>query len=738
MRPSQIASHAHASQDEAASPTKTTGRDLSHPSLYLNRDLSWLKFNSRVLAQGRDRSYPILERVKFLAIAASNLDEFYMVRIAALRRQQQSGVGPISPDGLDIDRQVTVVRNAADAMLYDIGQLWTAELRPELAKHGIHVLGPDEYTPEVRTHLEEHFNAAICPVLTPLAFDPGHPFPYIANRTENLAVVVRYEGETRFAIVKVPSTLPRFVELPARLTGEGTAFALLEDVIALNLKELFPGVPVESAHRFRVIRDSDVLVQENETGDLMESVEQGLRDARHRPLSLLHVEDEMPDRVLDLLIDNFETSADVVVRCPHQLGYAAWMAIARLKRAALRHVPFRQRVIWGRTTPDDLFDRLKYQDVLIHHPYDAFTTFEQFLRSAVADPKVLAIKMTLYRVGATPPVVDLLLDAADRGKQVAVLVELKARFDEQQNIQWATRLEDAGVHVTYGLMHLKTHCKACLIVRAGANGIERYAHLGTGNYNHVTASMYTDLGLFTSDPRVMADLSELFNALTGYSNQVTYRELGVAPSNLRRRLQQLVRREAEHARAGRPAGIIMKVNAFTDPGMVRELYRASQAGVRIDLIVRGMCVLRPGVPGVSDRIQVRSVVGRFLEHSRVFAFENGGALEVYLSSADLRERNLNHRVETMWPVRDATFARYLRGTVLEAYLNDARRAMVLRPDGEYEAVKRPQSGRAIDAQQVLMDNLPPHAGLEDAIIGHAADDVDWRLKPDDGVIGPRS
>jgi polyphosphate kinase len=626
-------------------------------------------------------------------------------------------------------------------MLYDVGQQWTTQLRPLLSTHGIRLVGADEYTPEVRAYLEEYFNTAVCPVLTPLAFDPGHPFPYIANRSQNIAVVVRYDGETRFALVKVPATLPRFIELPAALAGEGTAFALLEDAITSNVKELFPGVPVLSAHRFRVIRDSDVLVSENGTDDLMESVARGLRDVRHRPLSLLHVEDSIPDRVLDVLIDNFEAGRDVVVRCPHELAYADWMALARLTRTALRHPPLRQRVFWHRTTAEDMFDRLKYQDVLVHHPFDSFATFEHFLQSAVRDPKVLAIKMTLYRVGATPPVVDLLLEAADRGKQVAVLVELKARFEERQNIEWATRLEEAGVHVTYGLLNLKTHCKACLVVRAGAAGIERYAHLATGNYNPLTASMYTDIGLFTSDPRIMADLSELFNLLTGYSNQVTYRELGVAPVNLRRRLQQLMRREAEHARAGRPAGIIIKVNSLTDPGMIRELYRASQAGVGIHLIVRGMCVLRPQVPGVSDNIRVRSIVGRFLEHSRIIAFENGGALEVYLSSADLRERNLNHRVEALWPVRDTTFARYLRETVLDAYLNDTRRATVLRADGEYECVKPHDDGRsAIDAQRFLMDNLPPHAGDEAEAIapGQTGDDVDWRLRQDDSVIGPRS
>jgi polyphosphate kinase len=710
---------------------------LTDPSLYLNRELSWLKFNARVLMQARDASHPLLERVKFLAIAAANLDEFYMVRVASLLRRCRSGLEHVSADGLDIDRQVKAVRHAADAMLHDIGRLWSEELRPLLADRGIRFLDPTDYTADIRTYLDGHFNTAVCPVLTPLAFDPGHPFPYISNRSQNVAAVVRFQGETRFARVKVPNTLRRFVEIPAELTDGGTAFAFLEDLIVANLRELFPGVPIVSAHLFRVIRDTDLLVREQEADDLMESVARGLRDVRRRPLSLLHLEDSTPQRVLDVLVDNFDADSNVVVRSPHRLGFADWLPISRLHRAGLRDRPLRQRIFWHRVTPDDLFDRLKYQDVLVHHPYDSFATFENFLRSAVRDPKVLAIKMTLYRLGSSPRVVDLLLEAADRGKQVSALVELKARFDEQRNIEWAARLEDAGVHVTYGVLNLKTHCKACLVVRTGANGIERYAHLGTGNYNRATTNVYTDLGMFTSDPRIMADLSELFNVLTGYSNQVTYRELGVAPVNLRRQLDQLIRREADHARAGRPAGIVIKVNSLTDPGIIRSLYRASQAGVPIELIVRGMCMLRPGVAGVSDTIQVRSIVGRFLEHSRILSFENGGAREVYLSSADLMERNLNRRVEVAWPIRDATLAKYLRDIVLDTYLRDTHRAMFLRPDGEYERSSSADEAVPIESQRVLMDHLPPHAGADDDPVsqgfpGDSDGEVDWRLRTEDG------
>jgi polyphosphate kinase len=714
-----------AASDDGASGQITTPTDLNDPSLYLNRDLSWLKFNARVLTQARDITHPLLERVKFLAIAANNLDEFYMVRVAMLSRQHASGVARVSADGLDVEQQLKAVRHAADAMLYDIGRDWTESLRPMLLKAGIRFLDADDYTSEIQAYLEEHFNTTICPVLTPLAFDPGHPFPHIVNRSLNIAAVVRYRGETRLAIVKVPSTLPRFVEIPPALAGGGTVFAFLEDVITLNLRELFPGVRIASSHPFRIVRDSDVRLPDGHAGDLdlMESVEQGLREARHRPVSLVQIDDATPPRVMDALIDNLDAGAGVVVRSPHRLGFAEWLQIARLNRAALRDGPHRHRVFWSRAAADDLFEQLKYQDVLVHHPYDAFVTFENFLRSAARDPKVLAIKMTLYRVGATPPVVDLLLEAADRGKQVAVLVELKARFEERQNIEWATQLEDAGVHVTYGVLDLKTHGKACLVVRTGTSGIERYAHLGTGNYNPVTASLYTDFGFFTSDPRIVADLSELFNGLTGYSNQVSYREIAVAPVNLRRRLRQLVTREVEHAAAGRHAGIVIKVNSLTDPGFVRELYRASQAGVSIDLIVRGMCVLRPGVSGVSETIRVRSIVGRFLEHSRIFAFENGGAPEVYLSSTDLRERNLKHRVEIFWPVRDATLARYLRETVLAAYLRDTRRAMVLQADGEYDRQEPPEHVRPFDSQLWLMSHLPPHAGEEDEAVGTDVVDV---------------
>lgn len=679
--------------------------NLGDPSLYLNRDLSWLAFNERVLAQARDSSHPLLERVKFLAIAANNLDEFHMVGLAGLLRQWRAGIDTISPDGLDIDSRVEAARGAAVDMLRDFGACWE-ELRPLLAEHDIHVLERKDYTPDVHVFLKHYFSAMVCPVLTPLAFDPGHPFPLISNRSRNLAVVVRHHRRTKFARVKVPHTLPRFVELPRALTDGRRTFVLLEDVVRANIQELFPGVDIVTAHLFRVIRDTDIVLRERDTDDLLEAIDESLKRVRYGAVSLLEVESDMPKRVLDILMENFEAGEDVVVRSSSRMGFADWQELARVHGPALKDPPIVARTLWRRAD-SDIFEQLKYQDCLLHHPFDSFTSVETFIKAAAHDPHVVAIKITLYRIGADSPLVDLLIEAADAGKQVAVLVELKARFDERSNIGWANRLEEAGVHVVYGVLNLKTHCKVCLVVRQGANEVERYAHLATGNYNEVTSKVYTDLGLFTSEPRLMADLSELFNYLTGYSNQVQYRELFVAPLDLRRRLRALLEREAGHARDGQPAHVIIKVNGLSDPSIIRDLYRASRAGVRIDLLVRGICSLRPGVPGVSERIAVRSIVGRFLEHSRIFFFENGGDPEVYVGSADLMERNLNRRVETLCPVRDETLRRYLRGTLLDAYLRDTQRAWNLESDGRYTRV-RPEGESGFCAQHYLLTHLPPY------------------------------
>ncbi len=645
--------------------------------MYFDRELSWLSFNGRVLEQAR-AGHPLLERVKFLGITANNLDEFFMVRL---------------------NQHASRARAQATAMLEEIAQFWEEGLRPQLAAERICVVEPPDYTDADKLFVEKYFNVHVCPVLTPLAFDPGHPFPHVSNRSRNLAVVVDHRGRTKFARVKVPDLLSRFVALPS---DEGIyRFAMLEDVIRENLGQLFPGVRIRTAHLFRIIRDMDIPVASpHDTAEtLLEVVDRGLKEQRHGALSLLEVEHGMPSRVLDILMENFEAGREVVVRSRGRMGLADWMQLSTLPRPDLKDRVFPPSNLW-RAGSAEIFDEIRYRDQLVHHPFDSFRSVEAFVDAAIDDPRVVAIKMTLYRIGANSPVIDRLIKAAERGKQVAVLVELKARFDERSNIEWATRLEDAGVHVVYGVEKLKTHCKICLVVRQEDNEIRRYLHIASGNYNRSTAQVYTDMGLFTARPQLVADASELFNYLTGYSNQTDYRELLVAPVALRRRFGKLVAREIGHARRGRPAHMIIKCNALTDPRIIRLLYRASQAGVTMELIIRGVCTLRPGVPGISDRIQVRSIVGRLLEHSRIWYFENDGEPEVYIGSADLMERNLNKRVEAAAPIRDPELAQFIRHVVLEAYLRDNVRARILRQDGTYEPV--PSDGSPFDAQLTLM------------------------------------
>jgi polyphosphate kinase len=661
----------------AAADLASAEIDLRDPTLYFDRELSWLEFNDRVLEQAKG-GHPLLERVKFLAIAANNLDEFFMVRL---------------------DQHPSLARGRATAVLDELAEYWDQGLRPELAAEQIIIVDPADYLDDDRVFIEKYFNVHVCPVLTPLAFDPGHPFPHVSNRSRNLAIVVAHRGRTKFGRVKVPDLLPRFVTLPSE---EGTyRLALLEDVIRENLGQLFPGVTIVTAHLFRIIRDMEIAVPHTHDAaeTLLEVVDRGLKEQRHGALSLLEVERGMPTRVLDILLENFEAGREVVVRSRGRMGLADWVQLSTLPRPDLKDRPLTPAKLW-RSSSAEIFDEIRYRDQLVHHPFDSFQSVEAFVDAAIDDPRVVAIKMTLYRIGANSPVVDRLIKAAERGKQVAVLVELKARFDERSNIEWATRLEDAGVHVVYGVEKLKTHCKICLVVRKEENEIRRYLHIASGNYNRSTAQIYTDMGLFTASPKLVADASELFNYLTGYSNQTDFRELLVAPVALRRRFGKLVAREIGHARRGRPARMIIKCNALTDPRIIRLLYRASQAGVRADLIIRGVCTLRPGVPGVSEHIHVRSIVGRFLEHSRLWHFENDGNPEIYLGSADLMERNLNKRVEAAAPIRDPELAQFVRHVVLEAYLRDNVRARVLQPNGSYERVI--DEGPPFDAQLTLM------------------------------------
>lgn len=680
-------------------PTDTPA--LDSPALYLNRELSWLAFNDRVLDQARNREHPLLERVKFLAIVGTNLDEFFMVRVAVLQKQLRTHRDHISPDGLTTEQQLTLVRARARQMLDEQAKCWDDALRPELAAHGIRFLEPHEYTEAVTDYLANYFRREIAPVLTPLAFDPGHPFPHISNRSKNLAVAVKHEGRTKFARVKLPPVVPRFIPVPASLAQGETAFAFVEDIVCANVQSLFPGTSIKSAHVFRVIRDTDMVIQEDEADDLLETIDQGLRQLRHGAPSLLQVEERMPRRVLDILVENFEIDDDVLVKTSHRLGFGDWMELTRLHRPELKDPNFAPRTVWGRNEIEEVFELARHRDYMLHHPFDSFVSIETFVRAAVRDPHVVTMKLTLYRIGHDSPLIDLLEEAAEAGKQVAVLVELKARFDERNNITWATRLEAAGVHVVYGLMNLKTHCKLCLVVRKEPDGIRRYAHIGTGNYNAATARLYTDLALVTSRASIVEDVTNVFNYLTGYSGLTDYQQLLVAPVSLRRRLTALIDRERAHAAAGRPARIVIKINSITDTEIIQHLYRASQQGVQIDLVVRGICCLRPGVPGVSERITVRSIVGRFLEHSRIYSFENGGDPQMFIGSADLMERNLDRRVEVLCPILDKELREYLRETVLGAYLRDSDRAAILGPDGEYRAADA-EGGERFNAQHFLL------------------------------------
>jgi polyphosphate kinase len=710
VKPAEI----HAAASRPMDWSTVDRADLTSPTLYINRELSWLEFNHRVLAQAQDAFHPLLERVKFLAISGSNLDEFFMVRVATLLKKFRADIDDLSIDGLNTEQELAAIRQRSLEQMDVQTSCWSQSLRPLLAAEGIHFVDPAGYTPGMDQWLKQYFDTHIFPVLTPLAFDPGHPFPYISNLSMNLAVRVKHGGRTKFARVKVPGMLPRFIAIPENLAPQpGTSYVFLEDVIRRNISELFPGTHVEGAHLFRIIRDTDMVIQEDEADDLLETVDRGLKQLRYGALSLLQVEDDMPRRVLNILVENFEVEEDIVTRTSERMGFADWAALTRIHRPALKDPVFHPRNIWTPDQADRVFEQVADQDFLIHHPFDSFTTIETFLRAAVDDPQVVAIKMTLYRIGANSPLVDLLIEAAEQGKQVAVLVELKARFDERNNIAWATRLESAGIHVVYGLVNLKVHCKLTLVVRKEADGIRRYAHIATGNYNRATSQIYTDLGLLTADEALVDDVTEVFNSLTGYSNKRSYNALLVAPVGFRQGFKALVDREIEHAQAGRPARIIIKNNAVADKGTIQALFRSSQAGVKVDMIVRGVCCLRPGIPGVSENITVRSIVGRFLEHSRIYYFLNGGDEEVYIGSGDLMERNLDRRVEVITPIGDAAIKRHLRDVVLEALLSDTHRAWELQTDGGYLRVRPAEGVEPLNSQQFLLEWYSKHTLLQE-------------------------
>ncbi len=688
--------------------------DLDEPRLFVNRELSLLEFQRRVLEEALDATNPLLERVKFLAILGSNLDEFFMVRVSGLKKQLAAGVVDLPPDGMTPAEQLAAIRKVAHQLMAQARECYHKDLIPQLNKAGIHVLNYDQLDEKQRENVTKYFQEVIFPVLTPLAFDPGHPFPHISNLSLNLAILIcGPDGEEHFARVKVPNTLPRFVPIKRSSGGtrkDGTVpyhhyFVYLEQVIAANLEALFPGMEILQVHPFRVTRDADMEIQELEADDLLETMEQSVRQRRFGSVVRVTVDETMPATIRNLLMENLEVERQDIYMLKGPLGLSDIMQLYQIDRHELKEVPFVPALpplLSSETYDGNLFAAIRREDILLHHPYESFIPVVDFLKTAARDPDVLAIKQTLYRVGRNPPVVQALLEAVENGKQVAVLVELKARFDEESNIGWAKKLESSGVHVIYGLLGLKTHSKIALIVRREGDGIRRYIHLGTGNYNAVTAQLYEDLGMFTCDEEIGADATDLFNYLTGYSAKKDYRKLLIAPINLRDRLEALIRREIEHASRGEKAHLIFKMNALVDKPIIQLLYQASQAGVKVDLLVRGICCLRPGLKGISENIQVTSVVGRFLEHSRIYYFHNAGQELVYLGSADLMPRNINRRVEVLFPVQDARMIRYLRDEVLSIYLSDNVKARRMLPDGSYERVKAAAKAPLINSQAWLL------------------------------------
>ena len=690
---------------------------IPDPELYLNRELSLLEFQSRVLEEAQDESNPLLERVKFLAILGSNFDEFFMVRVSGLRKQVEAGIVDLSPDGLTPREQLAAIRKRYIELDNEAHTVFQRKLLPKLEKAGIHIPDYDKATKAQKEKADTYFKESIHPILTPLALDLGHPFPHISNLSINLAIVIRDpKGNEKFARLKVPGGLPRLVPIKkssGATRKDGTVpfhhyFIWLEQVIAANVGSLFPGMEIVAVHPFRIVRDADTEIQELEAADLLSSMEQTIRQRKFGSVAQVSVYEDMPANVRELLIENLEIKPSDIFVQRKPLGMInLWTLYNSVERHDLKYPPYKQhtpKVFKKAENPDDIFQAIREENILVHHPYDSFNPVVEFINSAARDPNVLAIKQTLYRVGRDSPVVSALLEARERGKQVAVLLELKARFDEESNMGWARKLEEVGAHVVYGVLGLKTHCKVCMVIRQEGEGIRRYIHLSTGNYNLFTSHIYEDVSIFTCDEAIGADATDLFNFLTGYSAQKEYRKLLVAPVNLRQKLEALIQREIEHAKKGNKAQLVLKMNSIVDPRMIQLLYKASQAGVTVDLLVRGMCCLRPGVKGLSENIRVISIVGRYLEHSRIYYFHNNGKEEIYLGSADLMDRNLNSRVEVVFPVEKTEHIQHLRDNVLAVYLRDNTRARIMQPDGTYVRLKPKEKEENIDVQDWLMEH----------------------------------
>jgi len=659
----------------------------SRSELFFNRELSLLEFHGRVLDEGLDKSNPLLERLKFLSIFSSNLDEFFMIRVSGLKEEIEHGV-EVSPDGLTPAQQLAKSRERVLSLIAKQARCLREDVLPALREAGIAVVSYNSLSRHEKERLEDYFTEKVFPVLTPLAVDPSHPFPYISPLSLNLGLMVdppknmkfissRKLIDRSFVRIKVPSVLPRLVPVGA----SNARFVLLEEIIEANIRALFPEMQPGPCYRFRVTRDADIEIREEEAHDLLSAIQEELRQRRFGTPVRLEVSADMPDEMIDYLTSSLNLDQNDVYKFDGPLNIPDLMSLYDLDRPDLKDAPFTPQVPTWFEEHKSIFDAIKERDRLLHHPYDSYECVTEFINQAVDDEDVVAIKICLYRTGPESPIPPALIRAAEQGKQVTVLIELKARFDEEHNIEWAHKLDEAGVHVVYGIVGLKTHGKLTLIVRREGDALRRYVHIASGNYNPTTSCTYTDLGLFTVDDEIGRDATELFNYLTGFSEQRHYRKLMVAPIELREKFNDLLDREIEHKRRGRPARVIAKFNRLADLQIIEKLYEVSRAGVEVDLIVRGICMLRPGIPGLSENIRVRSIVGRFLEHSRVFWFANGGDDEVYIGSADWMTRNLKDRIEVVAPVTDRDAKRYLRDVLLDAYLADNTKARELQPDG---------------------------------------------------------
>ncbi|MCX7772390.1 MAG: RNA degradosome polyphosphate kinase [Clostridia bacterium] len=680
-------------------------KDFSQPEFYLNRELSWLEFNQRVLDEADDSTNPLFERLKFLGIVNSNLDEFFMVRVGSLHDQINAGYNKADSSGLTPEAQLSLISQRVQRMVGELYDLWNDRLVPALKKNGVRLLMPDELNKSQKAYLSQYFDDIIYPVLTPMAVDSSRPFPWLQNKAINIGVLVENseEGEDDiFATIQVPAVFSRLVELSDK-EDDKKVFILLEHVITLFIDRLFTGKTIKAACVYRITRNGDLAIDEDEAEDLLLEIEKTIKQRRWGQAVRLEISRDTHKDLLDILQDRLEIEDAFVFKAGGPLDLTCLLKLYGIQGFERKKYP-----VYEPQKPSDLvgkgdiFEAIREKDILLHHPYESFDPIVNMIKEAARDPRVLAIKQTLYRVSGKSPIVKALAEAADLGKQVTVLVELKARFDEENNIQWAKSLEKAGCHVIYGLVGLKTHCKITLIVRMEDDGINRYVHLSTGNYNDVTAKIYTDLGLLTCNKYIGEDASTVFNALSGYTERPRLSKLVMAPTMLRHKFVCLIEREIKNASMGKNAGIRAKLNSLVDPGIIELLYKASQAGVKIELLVRGMCSLRPNLPGVSENIQVKSIVGRYLEHSRIYCFENGGDEEIYLSSADWMERNLDRRVELLIPVEDEDAKDRIKD-VLDTYMRDNVKTRVLGSDGLYQLVGCRGVARRLSAQDFFMN-----------------------------------